>query len=191
MKHGESLLLSTLDIAIGITIWISGVYCWWHGIIVHGVSISHGQFEYTAGYFVGLGLVWSGIIVMFIALRASAFAPSVIPRNLLGGGAGFLIFLALKLEWPLEALILGGLILGLVAWSGIRRGLYSGLISGILCSVIDSFYYVPLFGMGIVVGIEMTLMTSTAITLVMVICGALGGIPSSPTAFYLIPGRGE
>jgi len=128
-----------------------------------------------------------------IALRASAIVSSAISKAVFGSGIGFLIFLALKSQFALEALILGGLVSGLIAWSGMRRGLCTGLISGILSSEIDSSYYVPLFGMaeGVVLGIESILLTSIPITIVMVICGALGGIPSSPTAFYLIPGRGE
>jgi len=67
MKHRKSLLLSIWGIAVGIILWVSGSIIGGMGIIYHaGGWFSPEWYEFTTGFYLGVGLAWSGIIVLII-----------------------------------------------------------------------------------------------------------------------------
>jgi hypothetical protein len=67
MKHRKSLLLSIWGIAVGIVLWISGSIVGGMGIIYHaGGWFTSGWYEETWGFYLGVGLVWSGIIILIL-----------------------------------------------------------------------------------------------------------------------------
>lgn len=67
MKHRKSLLLSIWGIAIGIILWISGSIVGGMGIIYHaGGFFTSGSYETTWVYYLGVGMVWSGIIILIL-----------------------------------------------------------------------------------------------------------------------------
>jgi len=67
MKHRKSLLLSIWGIAIGIILLISGSVVGGMGIIYHaGGWFAPLWYEETWVYNLGVGIVWSGIIVLIL-----------------------------------------------------------------------------------------------------------------------------
>jgi hypothetical protein len=69
MKHRKSLLISIWVIAIGIVLWISGDIVGGMGIIYHaGGLFSSSWYEYTSVFYLGVGMVWSGIIAIILGV---------------------------------------------------------------------------------------------------------------------------
>ena len=67
MKHRKTLLISIWLIAIGIILWFSGSIVAGFGIIYHvGRWFTSGWYELTGAYYLGVGLVWSGIISILV-----------------------------------------------------------------------------------------------------------------------------
>lgn len=67
MKHRRALFVSIWIIAMGIVLWISGQVVGGMGIIYHaGGWFSSGWYELTWAYYLGVGLVWAGIIVIIL-----------------------------------------------------------------------------------------------------------------------------
>jgi len=67
MKHRKSLLLSIWGIAIGIILLISGSLVGGMGIIYHAAGLfTVGWYETTWAYYLGVGMVWSGIIILIL-----------------------------------------------------------------------------------------------------------------------------
>jgi len=62
MKHRRALFRSIWVIAVGIALYISGLVVGGMGIIYHaGGWFNPGWYEYTWGFYLGVGLVWAGI----------------------------------------------------------------------------------------------------------------------------------
>jgi len=69
MKHRKSLFISIWIIATGVVLWISGSIVGGMGIIYHaGGWFSSGWYELTWAYYLGVGLVWSGIIAIILGV---------------------------------------------------------------------------------------------------------------------------
>ena len=69
MKHRKSLLVSVWVIAIGIVLWIPGSIIGGMGIIYHsGGWFTPSTYEYTWMFYLGVGMVWSGIIVLILGV---------------------------------------------------------------------------------------------------------------------------
>ncbi|MCJ7470613.1 hypothetical protein MUO74_09035 [Candidatus Bathyarchaeota archaeon] len=69
MKHRKSLLVSIWIIAVGVVLWISGSIIGGMGIIYHaGGWFTSGWYELTSMYYLGVGMVWSGIIVLILGV---------------------------------------------------------------------------------------------------------------------------
>ena len=69
MKHRKSLLVSIWGIAIGIILLISGSMIGGMGIIYHvGGWFTPSTYEYTWMFYLGVGMVWSGIIVLILGV---------------------------------------------------------------------------------------------------------------------------
>lgn len=69
MKHRKSLLISIWVIGVGIALGISGSIIAGMGIIYHaGGWFTSGWYELTSAYYLGLGMVWSGIIALILAV---------------------------------------------------------------------------------------------------------------------------
>ena len=69
MKHRKSLLASVWIIAVGIALGISGSIIGGTGIIYHaGQWFNPSWYEYTLIYYLGVGLLWSGIIVLILGV---------------------------------------------------------------------------------------------------------------------------
>ena len=69
MKYRKSLLISIWVIALGIILWISGLVIGGMGIIYHeGGWFSSSWYEYTSMFYLGVGMVWSGIIALIVGV---------------------------------------------------------------------------------------------------------------------------
>lgn len=69
MKHRKSLLISIWVIALGIILWISGSIIGGMGIIYHaGGWFSPSWYEGTWMYYLGVGMVWSGITALILGV---------------------------------------------------------------------------------------------------------------------------
>jgi len=67
MKHRKSLLLSIWGIALGIILLISGPIVAGVGRIYHPSGFATiGWYEATWVYYLGVGMVWSGIIILIL-----------------------------------------------------------------------------------------------------------------------------
>lgn len=69
MKHRKSLLISIWIIALGIILWISGSIIGGMGIIYHaGGWFTPGWYEATWVFYLGVGMVWAGIIALILGV---------------------------------------------------------------------------------------------------------------------------
>jgi hypothetical protein len=69
MKHRKSLLLSIWGIAVGVILLISDSIVGGMGIIYHaGGWFTSGWYEETWVYYLGVGMVWSGIIILIVGV---------------------------------------------------------------------------------------------------------------------------
>ena len=69
MKHRKSLLLSIWGLAIGIILLISGEIVGGMGIIYHaGGWFTPSWYEATWAFYLGVGLLWSGIIILILGV---------------------------------------------------------------------------------------------------------------------------
>ena len=67
MKHRKSLLASIWVIAVGIVLWISGSIIGGMGLIYHaGGWFTSSWYETTWVFNLGVGIVWSGIVVLIL-----------------------------------------------------------------------------------------------------------------------------
>jgi hypothetical protein len=67
MKHRKALFVSIWVIAIGIVLWISGSVVGGVGIIYHaGGWFTPAWYELTWAFYLGVGLVWAGIIAIIL-----------------------------------------------------------------------------------------------------------------------------